>query len=111
MIATAPHWCLETQESGQILVIRFAGRQVRLGEQHLRLADEYLFGPGLDVGGREVVLDLENVACVASTALAWLVRLNEKIAAADGHLRLDAVSPHLHEVLEVTQLHRVLDVH
>jgi anti-anti-sigma factor len=110
MLATPAHWCLETQDNGPDLVVRFAGRQVRLGEEHLRLADEYLFGPGVDLGGREVVLDVGNVACLASTALAALVRLHEKVAAAGGHLRLDGVFPHLYELLEVTQTHRVIAV-
>jgi hypothetical protein len=110
MTAAAAHWCLETQDSGPALVVRFVGRQVRLGEGHLRLADEYLFGPGLDFAGRDVVLDLGNAACLASTALAALVRLHEKVAAAGGHLRLSGVSPHLYELLEVTQTHRLLDV-
>jgi anti-anti-sigma factor len=110
MTATTPHWCLETQESGPVLAIRFAGRQVRLGEQHLRLADEYLFGSGPEVGGREVVLDLGNVECVASTALAGLLRLHGKLAEAHGHLRLGGVRPHVYELLEMTELHRVLDI-
>jgi anti-anti-sigma factor len=110
MFATPAHWCLETEDHGPALVVRFAGRQVRLGEPHLRLADEYLFGSGVGVAGREVVLDLGNVACLASTALAALVRLHEKVAAAAGHLRLEGVRPHLYELLEVTQTHRLLDV-
>jgi anti-anti-sigma factor len=110
MTRTTPHWCLETQENGPVLAIRFAGRQVRLGEQHLRLADEYLFGPGPEVGGREILLDLGNVECVASTALAGLLRLHGKLAEADGHLRLGGVRPHIYELLEMTQLHRVLDI-
>jgi hypothetical protein len=110
MFATPVHWCLETREDGPYLVVRFVGRQVRVGEGHLRLADEHLFGPGLDLGGREVVLDLANVACLASTALAALVHLHAKVAAAGGHLRLEGVRPHLFELLEVTRTHRVLDV-
>jgi anti-anti-sigma factor len=108
MPVASPHWCLETQESGPVTVVRFAGRQVRLGEQHLRLADEYLSCQ--DVGGREVLLDLGNVECLASTALAGLVRLHGKVAAANGRLRLGGVCPHLYELLEVTELHRVLDI-
>jgi ABC-type transporter Mla MlaB component len=110
MVATPAHWCLETRDDGPALVVRFVGRQVRVGEGHLRLADEHLFGPRLDLRGREVVLDLANVACLASTALAALVRLHQEVAAAGGHLRLEGVSPHLFELLEVTRTHRVLDV-
>jgi anti-anti-sigma factor len=109
MIVTPAHWCLDTQDNGRSLVVRFTGRQVRLAEQHVRLAEDYLFGPGQGVGGREVVLDLSNVACVASTALAVLVRLHARVAAAAGQLRLEGVSPHLAEVLEVTETDRVLD--
>lgn len=110
MIPATPHWCLETQDCGPALVVRFAGRLVRLGEQHLHLAEEFLFGPGVNLDGREVVLDLGNVECLASTALAGLVRLHGKLAEADGHLCLSSVSPHLYELLEVTELHRILDV-
>jgi anti-anti-sigma factor len=108
MSVMSPHWCFETQDSGPATVLRFAGRQVRLGEQHLRLADEYLSCQ--DVEGREVTLDLSNVECLASTALAGLVRLHEKLTGAHGHLRLQGVRPHLYELLETTQLHHLLDV-
>ena len=111
MTPTPPQWSLEIQDSGPTLVVRFAGRQVRLGEQHLRLADGYLFGSGVDVGGREVLLDLGNVEGLASTALAGLVRLHGKLADAAGRLRLGSVNPHLYKLLEVTHLNRVLDVH
>lgn len=110
MSAMSPHWCLETQDSSLTQVVRFAGRQVRLGEEHVRLADEYLFGPGQDTPGREVLLDLGNVACVASTALAGLLRLHGKLAASARPLHLKGVSPHIYELLELTELHRVLDV-
>src|SRR5262249_22185067 len=111
MLSTPAHWCLEPQDAGSALVVRFAGRQVRLGQDHLRLAEEYLFGPGVAVAGRAVVLDLGNVACLASTALAGLVRLHEKVQAAASHLRLEGVRAPLYELLEVTQTHRLLDVH
>jgi anti-anti-sigma factor len=111
MSSTPPEWNLEIQDSGPVLVVRFAGSEVRLGEQHLRLADGYLFGSGVDVGGREVLLDLSNVEGLASTALAGLVRLHGKLAKAAGHLRLGSVNPHLYKILEVTHLNRVLDVH
>ena len=111
MLAAPAHWWLETNPNGPALAIRFAGRQVRLGAEHLRLAAEYLFGPGAGLRGRDVVLDLGNVACLARTALAAVVRLHERVAAAAGHLRLEGVRPHLHELLEVTQTHRLLDVH
>src|SRR5207244_13638746 len=111
MTPTPPQWLLETQDSGPVLVVRFVGRQVRLGEQHLRLADGYLFSPGVEIGGREVLLDLGNVEALASTALAGLVRLHGKLAEAAGHLRLGSVSPQLYKILEVTHLNRVLDVH
>ena len=110
MLSTPAHWCLEPQDAGSALVVRFAGRQVRLGQDHLRLAEEYLFGAGVAVAGRAVVLDLGNVACLASTALAGLVRLHEKLQAAASHLRLEGVRAPLYELLEVTQTHRLLDV-
>ena len=43
-------------------------------------------------------------------ALAGLVRLHSKLAEASGRLRLAGVNPHLYELLEVTHLHKLLDV-
>jgi anti-anti-sigma factor len=110
MKPTPPNTSLETQDHGAILVLRFPGPQVRLGAQHLRLADAHLFGPGVKVAGREILLDLSNVENVASAALAGLVRLHSKLAEASGRLRLAGVNPHLYELLEVTHLHKLLDV-
>jgi anti-anti-sigma regulatory factor len=111
MTATPIHWCLDTDRVGDVTVVRFTGRQVRLGEEHLRLVEEYLFGRRPNLDGREVLLDFGNVECLASTALARLVLLHEKLAAADRHLRLDGLRPHVYEVLEVVQLDKVLDAH
>ncbi|HXG10107.1 MAG TPA: STAS domain-containing protein [Gemmataceae bacterium] len=104
------HWCLEAEERAGATVIRFAGRSVRLGEQHLQIVDEQLASLARNLGRREIQLDFGNVECLATTALGRLVKLHKRVQAEGGRLSLCGVSPHIYEVFEITQLTNLFDI-
>jgi anti-anti-sigma factor len=112
MLLSQPrHWCLEMEDLGGAAVLRFTGNKIRLSEQHVQLVEEQLFGCATELAGRPVVLDLGNVECVASTALAKLVQLHERLEALGERLSVCGVSPHIYECFEATQLDLLLEVH
>jgi len=112
MLLSQPrHWCLEMEDLGEAAVLRFTGNKIRLSEQHVQLVEEQLFRCAQDLAGRQILLDLGNVECVASTALAKLVQLHERLEALGERLSVCGVSPHIYECFEATQLDLLLEVH
>ena len=73
-----------------------------VGEQLSRLVE------GLDP--LDLVVDLEDVRFLTSTALGKLLALHKRLRAAGGRLRLTGVGDPVYEVFRVTRLHEVLDV-
>jgi anti-anti-sigma factor len=112
MLLSQPrHWCLEMEDLGEAALLRFTGNKIRLSEQHVQLVEEQLCRCAQELAGRQILLDLGNVECVASTALAKLVQLHDRLEAQGERLSLCGASPHIYECFEVTQLDHLLDVH
>jgi anti-sigma B factor antagonist len=58
----------------------------------------------------DLVVDLEEVRFLTSTALGKLLALHKRLRAAGGRLRVTGVADPVYEVFRVTRLHEVLDV-
>jgi anti-sigma B factor antagonist len=58
----------------------------------------------------DLVVDLEDVRYLTSTALGKLLALHKRVKAAGGRLTLMGVGDHVYEVFRVTRLHEILDV-
>jgi anti-sigma B factor antagonist len=58
----------------------------------------------------DLVVDLQDVRYLTSTALGKLVALHKRVKAAGGRLTLMGVGDHVYEVFRVTRLHEILDV-
>jgi anti-anti-sigma factor len=65
----------------------------------------------MDSGNRRVVLVMEYVEHIDSSGIGELVRAHTQLRKANGHLKIARPSPKVHEMLEITMLHKVLDVH
>jgi anti-sigma B factor antagonist len=65
----------------------------------------------LDTGVRKVVIDLGDVKFVNSSGLGMLIGTMTTMRNAGGELRLAAASKKVVELVEVTRLHRVFDMH
>jgi anti-sigma B factor antagonist len=70
-----------------------------------------LFGVVEQSGPRRVVLDFGKVRYATSTLLGRLIALRSRVLASGGQLALCNVSPLLYEMLEVTRLTQVFEVH
>jgi anti-sigma B factor antagonist len=73
-----------------------------VGEQLSRLVE------GLDQP--DLVVDMEEVRFLTSTALGKLLALHKRVRTAGGRLTLTGVAAPVYEVFRVTRLHEVLDV-
>jgi anti-anti-sigma factor len=57
-----------------------------------------------------LILNLQNVAWMDSTALATLVAARRQLASLSGKLRLCCLSPRVLGLIEITQLNRVFEI-
>src|ERR1051326_9185268 len=98
---------VESRRVGDIVVVRCEGRLIAGAECNL------LQGHVLDamIFDRNFILNLSQVPFVDSSGLGLLVRLMGRAKAAHGNLKLCGVVPQVMTVLEVTNLHRLLESH
>jgi anti-sigma B factor antagonist len=61
-------------------------------------------------GGTRLIVDLQAVTYIDSTALASLVTMHQRAAAAGGELKLANVQTPVRVLLELTRLHLVFDL-
>ena len=74
-----------------------------VGEQLIRLVD--------DQGYKQIVLNLGGVRYLSSTMLGKLVSLSRRIDQASGRLRLCCLSPVVSDILRISRLDRVFEIH
>jgi anti-sigma B factor antagonist len=97
---------LTVSENGAETMVSAAGEldvntAPELREQLARLVTE---------GARTVVVDLAAVTFVDSTALSVLVSALKRLRQADGDLQLEAPSPSVRRVFEITGLTRLFTI-
>jgi anti-sigma B factor antagonist len=101
---------LVVQSAGDTTLVRFAGHQVFLDEEAVRLLSEQFLaladGPVQD----KLFLDCGNVAYLSSLMLGTLIRLHRKLHEAGRRLTLGNLRPEVYEVFDVTRLTALLDV-
>jgi anti-sigma B factor antagonist len=102
------HPCLHVTAVQRTTIVRVATDD--LGEDSVHTVGEQLsrLVEGLD--HPDVVVDLEEVRFLTSTALGKLLALQKRVRAAGGRLRVTGVTDSVYEVFRVTRLHEVLDV-
>lgn len=95
------------EEEGGVHVIYVKARL--LLHDHADLKER--FERAVASGGRKFVVDLSAMDLVTTPFLGLLVSLKKKAAVAGGKLVLAGPSPYTHEILDLTRLSRVFDVH
>ena len=63
-----------------------------------------------EMGHRKLMLNLNNVEYLASTALPQFIALNNKVKAAGGRLVLVNIDPQVSEVFEITKLNKLFRI-
>ena len=95
-------------DSGEVTVIAFTGR-ITLGEGTSRLREAVK--ETVDRGRKLIVLNLGEVAYVDSAGLGELVHAFNFVRAAGGQLKLSKLQQLARDLIQVTRLYTVFDVH
>jgi anti-anti-sigma factor len=103
LLRTAPAPWLAVEQTGPVIVVRFARAGI-LEDEAVALVRETLFDLVDRRGRRLVVLNFGRAVGLTSRMLGQVVALHKKLQASGGRLVLCGVSPFLHEVFETAEL-------
>src|SRR6202140_1421143 len=96
-----------TRELGDAIVVDIVGR-LALADGTAAVRD--VIGSLVQQGKKHIVLNLAAVDFVDSSGLGELVRTHASVRSHGGQLKLANPSKHVHDLLKMTKLDRVLDV-
>ena len=98
----------EVRDVDDVRIISLKGKiSIGAGDVKIReLVDEALAG-----GKKKIVLDLENVSAIDSSGIGEMVSCYTTVTRQGGKLALLKLSPKINDILQVTQLITVFDVH
>jgi anti-sigma B factor antagonist len=107
---TAPSSHISVRKHDGVTRIDFVDRNIldelnihQIGEELLTVV-ETEFRP-------KVVLVFRNVEHMSSAAFGTMMKLNERIKARDGQLRLCEIQPRIAEAFAITKLNRIFAIH
>jgi len=98
---------LETRNRGDVMIVHCHGRIVYRDEAALL---SRLVGEVLDQGGK-VVLDLNGVTSIDSAGIGELVFLQTWARSRNAELKCAGPTPFVQELLQLTNVNSVLDIH
>ena len=96
-----------TRELGDAIVVDIVGR-LALADGTAAVRD--VIGSLVQQGKKHIVLNLAAVDFVDSSGLGELVRTHASVRSHGGQLKLANPSKHVHDLLKMTKLDRVLDI-
>ena len=106
-MASASH--ISVRKTDNLIRIDFIDRNIldelnihQIGEEMLKVI-ETEFRP-------KVVIVFKNVEHMSSAAFGTLMKVNERIKARDGQLRLFQIQPRIHEAFVMTKLNRIFSI-
>jgi anti-sigma B factor antagonist len=97
-----------TRHEGDSIVLTVSGR-ITLGEGNVVLRD--MVGELADKGHKTIVLNLADVHYVDSSGLGELVKAHTTVRNKGGVLKLASVNKRVHDLLQITHLSAVFDIH
>ena len=98
---------INTRHDGDVTIVDMTGR-ITLGEGSRALRE--MMRAMADQGFKKILLNLRNVGYIDSSGLGELVKAYTTVRGHGGQLKLVAVSPRVHDLLEITKLHLVLEI-
>lgn len=97
-----------TRQEGDAVVLAVSGR-ITLGEGNAMLRE--IVAKLVDEGHKTIVLNLADVHYVDSSGLGELVKAHTTVRNKGGILRLASVNKRVHDLLQMTRLSAVFDIH
>jgi anti-sigma B factor antagonist len=106
--ATPAKMQASTRHVGDIAVLDISGR-ITLGEGNVALRE--IVRDLADKGHRRIVLNLAEVQYIDSSGIGELVKTHTTLRNQNGNLKLANLSQRVHQLLELTRLSSVFDIH
>jgi anti-sigma B factor antagonist len=97
-----------TRQVGDVIVLDISGR-ITLGEGNVMLRD--IVRDLADKGNHRIVLNLVEVNYIDSSGLGELVKTHTTIRNKGGEVKLANLNKRIHDLLQVTRLSAVFDIH
>jgi len=93
-----------------VTVAAFVDRNI-LDEASIGDSAAELFKLVEEPGHVKIVLNFSKVEVMATAVLGTLIKLDKKIKAIGGDLKLCHIRPEIHKVFEITKLDKLFDIH
>jgi len=100
--------CIELLSKDDISVVKLVDDKVTDADRIAALGEE-LMTLAQPEGGR-VVINMDNVRFLSSSAINKLIVLERRLTSNGGRLKLSNLRPEVEEVFNITQLHSVFDI-
>ena len=98
----------QIRDVGDVRIISMKGK-ISIGAGDVKLRE--LVDQALEEGRKKIVLDLEHVSAIDSSGIGEMVSSYTTVARQGGKLVLLKLSPKINDILQVTQLITVFDIH
>jgi anti-sigma B factor antagonist len=98
---------ITTRHVGDVTIVDMTGR-ITLGEGSKALRE--MMRSMADQGYQKILLNLQGVGYIDSSGLGELVKAYTTVRGHGGHLKLVQVNKRVHDLLEITKLHLVLEI-
>ena len=103
------HRRLETNEVGDVTVVRFVDRKI-LDEANIQEMGQELTQLIEEENKSNLLLNFTNVEFLSSAALGKLITLDKKVKAHGGKLKFSNIKPEIYEVFAITKLNKLFDI-
>jgi anti-sigma B factor antagonist len=97
-------WPLQTEDAGDLTVVRFPGSHMLLDARNVEILGDRFFALIEERGRCRIVLDFGNVEYLFSAMLGKLISFQKRLQAAGGCLILCNLNPAVSRVFEITRL-------
>jgi len=104
----ADYQTLEVSETGDVTVVQLRVEEIpetiiqRMTEELGTLADE--------LGSGRMLINLQAVSFLTSSAIGMLIALQKRVRALGGTLKLCNLHPDIHQLFTITQVDRLFDI-
>lgn len=101
--------CIKLANKEDVAVVRLVDDKVMDAERIAVLGEELMALANRD-DGKRMLINMDNVRFLSSSAINKLIVLERRLSDAGGDLKLSNLSPEVEEVFNITQLHSVFDI-
>ena len=101
--------CIELTNREDIAVVRLVDQKV-IDPDRIHLLGEELLSLAQGTDGQRLLINMDNVRFLSSSAINKLIVLERRVTGAGGKIKLSNLSPEVAEVFNITQLNSVFDI-